>query len=164
MDAIEAIKRRCSVREFTDEPMPKGAIERIIECGRLAPTARNVQPWEFIAVTGKKKLNAIADIADHGKFIRGAACAVLVFCKDTKYYLEDGCAATESMLIAASSLGIASCWVAGDKKPYCQKVAELLAVPADLKLVSIIALGHPIDRPVPLEKRLLKTVLHWEKF
>ena len=164
MDALDAIRARCSVREFADKPVPKELIEKIADCGRVAPTARKEEPWEFIAVTRRDALQAIADITDHGKFIKQAACAIAVFCRDTKYYLEDGCAATENMLIAAASLGIGSCWVAGDKKPYCGRIAEFLKVPAGYKLVSILAFGYPAGRQAAAMKRPLKELLHWDTF
>jgi len=164
MEALDAVRMRCSVREFKDEPIERDLIENIIDCGRLAPTARKEEPWEFIAVTNKNALKTIADSTDHGKFIGSSACAIIVCCKETKYYLEDGCAATENVLIAATSLGVSSCWVAGDKKPYCQKIMDILKVPAGYRLVSIIALGYNAKKANPLEKRALRQVLHWEKF
>lgn len=164
MDTIDAIKIRRSVREFKDKPIPKEMIEKIIDCGRLAPTARKEEPWEFIAITDKRELAEIADITDHGKFIKDAACAIAVCCRDTKYYLEDGCAATENILIAASAMEIGSCWVAGDKKPYREKMLIFLKAPQGYRLVSIIALGYPARKQAPLEKRSLKNVLHWEGF
>lgn len=164
MDAIEAIKMRCSVREFSQKPVDKDIIGKIIDCGRCAPTARKEEPWEFIAVIDKKMLKEIADITDHGKFIAMSAFAVIVCAKDTKYYLEDGCAATENMLVAAASFGMGSCWVAGDKKHYCDDIMRSLKVPAGYKLVSIIAFGYPMEKMRPLKKRPLEDVLHWEKF
>lgn len=164
METFDAIKIRCSVREFKDTVIPKDVIEKIIDCGRVAPTARGEEPWEFTAVTDKKILRGIADITDYGKFIANSACAILVFCKDTKYYLEDGCAATENMLIAATDLGIGSCWVAGDKKSYCPKLTALLGAPPGYKLVSIVVLGYPARKTSPTAKRPLKDVLHWERF
>ncbi|OGX54092.1 MAG: hypothetical protein A2460_09100 [Omnitrophica WOR_2 bacterium RIFOXYC2_FULL_43_9] len=88
----------------------------------------------------------------------------MVFCLNSKYYLEDGSAATENILIQASDLGIGSCWVAGDKKPYCDKVKQLLKVTDKYKLISIIALGYPQQSPGPIEKRAIKDVVHWEAF
>jgi nitroreductase len=164
MDAIKAIRARCSIREFKDTPVDRKVIEEIVDCGRLAPTARKEEPWEFVVVTDKDTLAAMADITDHGKFIKSSACAIAIFCRDTKYYLEDGSAATENILVSAASLGLGSCWVAGDKKHYCAKIAELLGAPPVSKLVSIVALGYPAKDPQPLEKRPLKDVLHWEKF
>ena len=164
MDAFDAIKRRCSIREFNDEPIPKDVIGKIVDCGRLAPTARKEEPWEFIVIDDREILGGIASITDHGKFIRDCACAIIVCCRDTKYYLEDGCASTENMLIAATALGIGSCWVAGDKKDYCDKILNLLKVPAGYKLISIIALGRPIKDTDPLQKRPLEKVIHWNGF
>jgi nitroreductase len=164
MDTFDAIKTRHSIRQFSDKPIPKEALEKIADCGRLAPTARKEEPWEFVVVTKKDTLSAMGQAADHGPFIKSAAAAIAVCCRDTKYYLEDGCAATENMLIAAASLGIGSCWVAGDKKPYCARMLELVGAPAGMKLVSIIALGYPAKDPGPLQKRPLKDVLRWERF
>lgn len=164
MDALDIFKNRISVREYSDRQVEKEKLEKIVDAGRLAATARNEQPWEFVVVTKKDLIKILADITDHGKFMSGASAAIAVFCKDTKYYLEDGCAATENILLAATALGIASCWIAGDKKEYGAKIAEELAVPAGMKLVSIVSLGYPKSDPAPHTKKPLKDVIHWEKF
>lgn len=166
MDAIEAMKIRRSIREYKDKPIPKGIIEKMIDAARFAPTARNVQPWEFIVVTKSDTLKKIGELAENGRFIASCKACIAVFSSDTKYYLEDGCAATQNILIAATSLGIASCWVAGDKKPYCSQVSNLLGIPASFKLVSLIALGYPkseIDFGIK-NKRDIAELIHWEKF
>jgi len=166
MDAITAIKTRRSTREFANKPIPKQILEDLVDAGRLAPTARNVQPWEFIVVTQPETLKKIGQIAETGRFISDAGACIAVFCSETKYYLEDGCAATENMLIAAAAHAIASCWVAGDKKPYCSKINELLGAPSSLKLISLIALGYPASKEgaANLGKRSLKELIHWDKF
>ena len=164
MDALEALRARRSTREFSDTAIAKATIEEIIECARFAPTARGEEPWEFIAVTDKKRLAELAALTDHGKFIAGCACAIVVACKDTKYYLEDGCAATENILVASAALGIGSCWVAGDKKPYAPSVLAFCGMPEGYKLVSILALGHPAKAVKRADKRPLSSMLHWERF
>ena len=143
MDCLEAIKIRRSIREYKDKPIPKELLEKIVDAGRFAPTARGEEPWEFIIITDSEDLKKIGNITDHGKFISRAFACIAVFCKETKYYLEDGCAATQNLMLAATAFGIGSCWVAGDKKPYCTKINDLLNVPASFKLVSLIALGYP---------------------
>lgn len=165
MQILTAIKNRHSTRVFSPEPIGNDVIKELIDCARLAPTARNVQPWEFVVINQKETLEKLGLLADTGKFIADSACCIAVFCKNTKYYLEDGCAATENILIAAASLGIDSCWVAGDKKPYSDKISELLGVfSADFKLVSLIALGYSGRNFQISVKRPLKEVLHWQKF
>ncbi len=163
MDCIEALRTRRSVRVYEDKPIPKDALEDIVDCGRLAPTAINIQPWEFVVVTEKDTLQKLADLTDHGKFIAQAAACVAVFCQEGKYYLEDGCAATTNVLNAAHALGLGGCWVAGDKKPYCEGVSQLLGLPENKRLISLLALGYPAEQPTT-EKRALREVLHWEKF
>ncbi len=166
MDALEAPKLRRSIRLFSDKMIAEVIIEKIIDVARFSPTARNVQPWEFIAITKNLTLKKIGDLAENTRFVAGANACIAVFCSDTKYYLEDGCAATVNILNAATALGIGSCWVAGDKKPYCSQVAQLLNAPPEFKLVSLIALGYPLDRDSfkPADKRSLKDVMHWEEF
>jgi nitroreductase len=85
---------------------------------------------------------------------------------DSNYFLEDGSAATCNILLAATALGIGSCWIAGDKKPYCQQVNALLGATANMKLISMIALGYPQEEDAfkVAQKRELKELLHWEKF
>lgn len=164
MQTQEAIKKRRSIRSFSSKSISRNLIEELIECARLAPTARNVQPWEFVVVTEKKTLQDIGSLAENGRFVRESTCCIAVFCKDTKYYLEDGCAATENILIAAEDLGLSACWVAGDKKPYCDKIKSMLNASEDVKLVSLIALGYSESKPPTPSKRSLKEVLHWERF
>ena len=164
MDMFEAIAKRASVRKYLDKPVPKDIIEKIVDAGRRAPSARAVEPWEFIVVEDKNTLADMGKIADHGPFIKDSACCIAVYCADTKYYLEDGCAATENILIAAAASGLGTCWVAGDKKTYADDISELLKVPEGNRLISLISMGWPVSDPVQNKKRGLKDVLHWEKY
>jgi len=164
MDALTALKTRCCVRKYSPAPVTREQLEALADAGRRAPTARNVQPWEFIAVTTRPALTQLANLTDTGGFIAGAAACLAVLCQDTKYYLEDGCAATENILVAATALGLGACWVAGDKKPYAPAVARFLGVPPGYRLVALIPVGHPAEPVPPPPKRPLRELLHWEKF
>jgi nitroreductase len=163
MDCIEVLKTRRSVRAYTGEPVSQEAIEDIIDCGRLAASAINIQPWEFVVVTEKEMLRAIARATDYGSFIAQAAVCVVVLSKDTKYYLEDGCNASQNILVAARAHGLGGCWVAGDKKPYAAKIRQLVGAPEGYKLISLLSIGHPAEDPQK-DKRPLAEVLHWERF
>jgi len=164
MDALEALCTRRSVRRFKPDPLERSEIEKIVEAGRLAATANNFQPWEFVVVTEEVMRRKLAGITDYGKFIAQAPVCIVTFCKDTKYFLEDGSAATQNMLVAARALNLGSCWVAGDKKGYAEEIRSLLGIPKGFKLVSLIALGHPAESPSGAGKRPLKEVLHWERY
>ena len=160
---IEAIRNRRSLRAYTQQPIARETIEEIVDCGRMAPTAMNEQPWDFVVITDKVALASIPPILGHAEFIANAAFAVLVLAKDTIYGLEDCCAATENLLLAASARGIGSCWVAGSKQAYAPKVAAAFGAPADRQLVAIVSFGYSDEEP-QIEKKPLREVLHWERF
>jgi nitroreductase len=166
MDVFEVLKKRRSIRAFQDKEISNADLEAIVDTARFAPTARNVQPWEFVIIKDKKVLKEIGILAENGRFISSCPVCIAVFCSDTKYYLEDGSAATVNILNAATALGIGSCWVAGDKKPYCHQVSNLLKAPEELRLVSLIALGYPQEKEAfrLADKKPLEKILHWEKF
>jgi len=163
-ETITIIKKRRSIRSYENKPIPKKILEELIDCGRLAPSAKNVQPWEFIVITEKKILDKLASFIVYGSFLRDAACCILVLSQNVQFYIEDGSAATENILVAAKSLNIGTCWIAGDKKEYADTVLRLVNAPGDLKLVSIIALGYSHEKIAPKAKRDIKDVLHWEHY
>ncbi|MCK4462776.1 MAG: nitroreductase family protein [Candidatus Omnitrophica bacterium] len=164
METFDAISKRASVREYQSKPIEKPLLEKLVDAGRRAPTARAVEPWEFVVIIDKKTLQKLGTIANTGSFIKDAACCIAIYCKDIKYYLEDGCAATENILLAAADLGLGACWVAGDKKPYAGEVSKLLDASSDLKLVSLISLGWPKTDARQIKNRKLEDVIHWEGF
>jgi nitroreductase len=163
MEFFEVVKNRKSVREYSGREVDKGLIERIVDAGRLAATARNEQPWEFIAVSDKKILKKICDMCPNGPFIKDASYLIAVFSKDTKYYIEDCSAATQNMLLAIETLGLGGCWIAGDKKDYVEEIRKIFNAPGKSKLVSMVTVGYPKKEEKPHTKRSLKEVLHWEK-
>ena len=164
MDALEALRTRRSCRRFAAREVPRDLVEKVVDAGRLAATARNEQPWEFVVVTDAAARREIARMTDYGPFIADSPVCIAVLARDTKYYLEDGSAATQNLLVAAHALGLGSCWVAGDKKPYAPKVAARLGAPEGVRLVALVALGWPEGTLPNPSKRPLQEVIHWEKF
>lgn len=162
-NAIEALKTRRSIRTYTSQLVERKIIEEIIDCARLAPTAMNDQPWDFVVITGKNELRRIPLMLGHAEFIANAAFCVLVLARETGCAVEDCCAATANLLVAAEAYGLGACWVAGAGQTYAPEVAKAFGAPEDHKLISIVSVGHPAEAPV-IEKRMLPEVLHWERF
>jgi nitroreductase len=154
MDGLEMLYTRRSIRSYKDELIDDKILKKIIKAGKLAATAHNIQPCKMVIVKSKTLLNKLSEIAVTGRFIKGGAACIVVFAKNTKYYLEDGSAATQNMLLAARYFNIASCWVAGDKKPYADAIRKLCKMPANYKLISLIALGYPLSDNIFKEKRV----------
>lgn len=155
MDSTDLIKSRRSVRAFTVDEVPAKVVDDIMDCARMAPTARNMQPWLIGAVTDKDLLKGLGGLANTGSFIAGAPLCFAVFClREEKYFLEDGCAATMNVILACESHGLGSCWVAGDKKPYAEDVRELLNVPGEYTLISLVPAGYPKEKPGEKPKKI----------
>ena len=161
--ATEVLKSRRSIRTYTSQAVPRSIIEDIVDCARLAPTAMNEQPWDFVVITDRTILKQIPPMLGHAEFAANAAFAILVLSHNTAYADEDCCAATENLLIAAAAHGLGSCWIAGTKQAYGPVVAKAFGAPEDRHLISIVSFGYPAEDPI-VEKRSLDEVIHWEKF
>ena len=149
------LKSRHSIRKFKPDQVGDLIIRDVLECGHLAPTAKNEQPWLFGVIKSADLIKQVAELTDHGKFIAGAPLCFAIFGeKNEKYYLEDCCAATENIIIALQAYGIGSCWVAGEKKEYGDAVRKLLQVPDNYTLVSLLPAGYPVDITLAPKKKL----------
>jgi nitroreductase len=155
------IKSRHSVRKYKPDRVDATVIRDAIECASRAPTAKNLQPWIFGIIQDKEMLRKIAQLTDHGKFIAEAPLCIAVFGeKQSAYFLEDCCAATENLIIALQAHGIGSCWVAGEKKAYADEVRKLLNVPKEYALVALVPAGNPADISIAPKKELKKVTFN----
>ena len=173
MEVFEAIFERRSVRKFTGEDVSKEDLERILEAGRWAPSAGNVQPWEVIVVRSRELKERLAEAALSQEFVSEAP-VVIVVCVDLKraartygergrslYCIQDSAAAIQNMLLAAHSLGLATCWVGAF---YEEEVKDILGIPEGFRPVALIPLGYPAYKPPKPSRRKLSQIVHFEKF
>ncbi|HBX69072.1 MAG TPA: nitroreductase family protein [Chloroflexi bacterium] len=161
MDALEAIQKRRSVREYTGEAIPRADLEKIVDAGRMAATGFNTQPWDFIVVTDQ---SMIAKLKIASRWMEKAAAIIaVVLDPSSRYWLEDGSAAVENMLIASTALGYGSCWLEGYTLPREEEFKLLLGVPAEKRLLTLVPVGVPVEWPTQ-EKKPLAEVLHWERY
>jgi len=161
---LTVIRTRHSIRSYKDDPVDEKIIRNALDCARLAPSARNEQPWLFGVVSDRETLAGIAALTDHGKFIADAPICFAVFGKkDAKYYLEDCSAATNQLILGLWAYGVGSCWVAGAKKEYADAVRALLGVPENYTLVSLVPAGYPKDVTIA-EKKNLDDIVFSEKY
>jgi nitroreductase len=161
MEALEAIQKRRSVRKFTGAIVPRPDLEKIVDAGRLAATGSNRQPWEFIVVTDREIIDQLTVV---GQWMRDAGAIIAVVLDPySHWWLEDGSAAIENMLIASTALGYGSCWVEGDALPREEEFKAILYVPKGKRLLALIPIGVPAEWPT-VEKRPLESVLHWQVY
>lgn len=163
MEVREAITKRRSIRKYQHRPIPAQILLELVNAGRMAPSGRGEHPWIFVIVRERENLLRLSQIVGkNAPFLKEASACIVVASKPSKYYLEDGSAATENILLMATSYQIGSCWIAGDKKEYAEEVKEFLNIPPEYKLVSLISLGYPAEE-VCKEKPSLEKIVFWEK-
>ena len=161
MDTLEAIRRRRSIRDYTGEPIPKADLEIIVGAGHLAATGGNRQPWDFIVVTDR---TTIEQLKAHRTWIEKAGAVIIVIMDPaSRWWVEDGAAAIENMLLAATAIGYGTCWVEGDISRREEELKTLLNVPEEKRMMAMISVGVGAETPTP-EKKSLEQVLHWEKY
>ena len=161
MDALEAIRKRRSIRKYTGDTIPRQDLETIVDAGRLAATGSNQQPWDFIVVTDRHMISQLK-VASAWMDKAGAIIAV-VMDPSSRWWLEDGSAAVENMLIACTALGYGACWLEGYTLPREEEFKALLGVPEDRWLLTLIPVGLPAEAPTR-QKKTLEQVLHWERY
>jgi nitroreductase len=156
MDVFEAIQERKSIRAYRDKPIPRETIERLLEAGRLAPSAGNSEPWHFITVTHVEKRKTLSK-GLYAKFITQAPLAIVV-CGDKKasadWYAVDASLAVENMVLSAVGEGLGTCIVGSFTEA---DVKALLKIPERFEVIVIIAVGYPREK-LDLGSKLLKLV------
>ena len=144
MEVYECIRSRLSVRNFKPDPVPGRVVNRMLRAARWAPSARNRQPWHFVVIRSRDTLDAIGAIASSGGFIGQAPLAIAVVMDRGGRPEFDAGRSLQQIELAAWSEGVGGC-VAGVRGEENDKVKELLGIPEDKELVTVVAFGYPTD-------------------
>lgn len=159
-EMIELLRKRRSVRKFTEEKVAPETIELLIEALLRAPSSRGINPWEFVVVDDRELLSRLSLAKEHGaEFLKNAPLAIVVCADGTKsdVWIEDCSIASIIVQLAALSVGLGSCWAQirnrmhDSGRPSEAYIRELLGLPEHIHVESIIGIGHPGEtkRPIP---------------
>ena len=162
---IELLRNRRSIRKYTDKSIEPEKIELLKEAVLRSPSSRNFDPWEFIFVDDREILKHLALCKLHGaKFLENAALGIVI-CADRQksdVWIEDCSIASILVQMTAQSIGLGSCWIQIRKRAYDETttsedyIKDLLNLPGNMKVESIISLGHPAEKREPVPKEELK--------
>ena len=173
MDILDAIMGRRSVRAYARRDVPEEIVERLIDAARWAPSAGNVQPWEFIVVRKHETKRKLVVAALNQTFIEEAPVVIVVCADETRsaraygsrgatlYCIQDTAAAIQNLHLAAYSMGLGTCWVGAFREALAR---EALKLPSHVRPVAIIPVGYPAERPAPRPRRSLDEIIHRESF
>ncbi|MBS7615708.1 nitroreductase family protein [Candidatus Bathyarchaeota archaeon] len=173
MEVLEAIKGRRSIRAFKSLDVSQETVEKLIDAARWAPSAGNLQPWEFVIVRNPEIKRKLAEAALGQSFVEEAP-VVIVVCADeersaggygargrTLYCIQDTAAAIQNIHLAAYALGLGTCWVGAFRE---DEAKEILKVPKGVRPVAIIPVGYAAESPSPRSRRPSKHIIHYETF
>jgi len=162
MEFFETIQKRRTIRKYNGAPVPHEDLEKIVDAARLAASGMNTQPWTFIAITDGEIIRRLCVPEDHWMHNAGAVIAV-VMNPDSRWWIEDGAAAVQNMLLACTALGYGACWLEGYTSRNEEVFKRVLGIPAPLRLFTLVSIGTPEEQPVK-EKKSLNEVMAWQVF
>lgn len=169
MSFLELALKRSSVRAYTTDPVPEDLLQKVLEAGRIAPSAANFQPWHFIVVRDPAIQRALGDA--YAKTWFWQAPVIIVVCVETarawtrfdgkNFAWVDGAIAMDHMTLCATDLGLGTCWVGAFD---ATKVKKTLGIPEGVEPVAMTPLGKAANAPAPKKRKELKDILHQEKW
>ena len=155
MDLLDILKKRKSIRKYTEEEIPQETIDKIIEAGRLAPSGRNKKPVKLILVRDKETLEFLSNTRSHGSQLLAGANAAIVVTGNSELsdtWIEDCSIAMIIMQLQATELGVGNCWVQvrGRMLEETNEVTEdlikaKLDIPDNFSVECMLALGMPAE-------------------
>jgi nitroreductase len=167
VEVFEAIKNRRSIRRFTDQPLPKEALEKLLEAARWAPSGGNLQRWRFVVVISPAVKQLIKKFAP-GIFDMPAA--FIIICietvkrahhKDQGTYLADSSMAAQNIMLQAHAMGIGTCVALSYAKV---AIREILRLPEGVEPMLLVTLGYPAEAPEPPTRRPLKELAFVDEY
>ncbi|MFI3267183.1 MAG: nitroreductase family protein [Rikenellaceae bacterium] len=168
---LELIMTRSSVRSYTSQKVETDKIEKLLKAGMAAPTAGNKQPWEFVVISEREILDSIPPIIPGAHMAAKAQVAIAVCGLPNKalvpeYWIQDCSAVTENILLAAHAMGLGAVWCGAYPNNEIDKVGKmqnLLSLPEDVYVLSVIVLGYPDSEPV-IKDKWEPAKVHYNKY
>lgn len=171
---LELLRRRRSIRQFAPEPVEQEKIEYLVETALRSPSSRSLNPWEFVVVQERDVIEALSKAKPHGAaFMKNAPLAIVV-CADPKkcdVWIEDCSIASILLHLAATDLGLGSCWVQIRLREHdgtqmaSAYIADLLGLPEGMEVEAVVAIGYPKEEKAGhSQDTLLHDRVHREKF
>jgi nitroreductase len=173
MDLLEAIKGRRSIRAFKNEEVSVEDVERLVDAARWAPSAGNMQPWEFIVVRKPEIKKALVEAALGQDFIKEASVVIIVCANENRsserygvrgkslYCIQDTAAALQNIHLTAYSLGLGTCWIGAFNE---EEARRILKIPQGIRPVAIVPVGYPAETARLPKKRPFDQIVHYEAF
>ena len=166
MEVYQCIKTRRTVREHRPDPVPDELVFRILQAGRWAPSSSNTEPWHFIVIRDRNTLGTLGNIATQGPFIGQAPMAIAIVMENATRPQLDAGRALQQMELLAWSEGLGTCFVGVRIAEQQQEIKELLGIPPEMELITILPFGYRVEgaRPKGTPRKPMGEIAHRERF
>jgi len=166
MDFSQLVKQRRSVRHYEIRPVEESLLRQLVEAARWAPSALNMQPWEFIIVTDPEIKRQLGDTAAilgiKWPHVKAAPAAIVICARKTSAYARDDCLlAAQNIMLRATDLGLGTCYVGGFSQ---EAVRVLLSIPEGYIVPGLVTVGYAANVPPAPDKRPLDEIMHTNTF
>ncbi len=158
MNVFEAMKERRSVRAYTGEPIDKEDIEKMVEAARIAPSAKNLQPWRLIVVQDPGLLEELVPVCMGQNFVADAGALIVGLVDNSKWADVDLSIALDHLSLEAVELGYGTCWIGAFKK---EGILRELDVPEDHEPLVCMTVGVPDDVGDSPTKKAVDELVDW---
>ena len=166
VEVYDAVRTRLTVRQFKSDPVPDDLVMKLLRAGQWSPSSRNLQPWHFIVIKDRETLRRIGDIATSGRFIAEARMAIAIAMEDPDRGELDAGRALQQMELVGWAEGLGTCFVGLRLADQNRRVKELLGIPENVELVTILPFGYRDDgiRGTRRRRKPLSEVAHSERY
>ncbi len=169
MDVHKAIQSRRSIRAYDSREVEEEKLLRVLESGRLSPSAGNRQERRFVIIRDSKKRQLLSEAARGQKFVAEAPVVIAACSVETEYVMScgqlaypiDTAIAVDHITLAAVDEGLGTCWIGAFDEI---KVKEILDIPESVRVVVLLTLGYPLSIPRPTPRKTLDEIVMREKW
>ena len=163
MNVFKAIQTRRSIRKYTSQQVSEDDLQKILQAGRLAPSAKNLQNWQFIVITDTDIIAKLAEACNQQHFISEVPVVIAGIADPTinHWYELDMGIAFDHMALVATDCGLGSCWIGAFNEP---QVRDILSIPKKLRTIILMTIGYAAENPAPRPRKPLSAIIRYDYY
>lgn len=170
---FDLIKKRRSIRKYKSKEIEKEKIDILLKSALLSPSSRGLNPWEFIVIKDRDKLNLLSKAKHGAEFLENSYLGIVIIAntKISDVWIEDCSIVGSILLLNSEDLGLGACWIQIRNRKYDKKtkasdyVKFILNIPEYYEVEAIISIGYADEKLSPKdEKDMDFNKLHLDTF
>ncbi|PIZ55919.1 hypothetical protein COY23_03785 [bacterium (Candidatus Torokbacteria) CG_4_10_14_0_2_um_filter_35_8] len=169
---LSTIKKRRSIRDFLEKEVEEEKLQEILKAAMFSPSARHIDPWEFLVVKDKNIIKKLCDSCVFSSFFEKAPIVIVIVADESKsdYWVEDSAIAAENIYLEVTNQGLGTCYIqirdaSGEVKEKEKYVREVFSVPDNIRIQCLMPIGYPAEYPGEHSNQEFdESKIHWDEF